>query len=85
MRKKTHAFVANENPNARLMYRSSEGFFCWTVVTTIVPIFVFDEMFATLYMVASQWCHSSMALRIARQLQRLDRGEAKVVAPAIGI
>ena len=45
--KNTQAFTASENPNERLMYRSCAGFFCWTVVTTMSPVFVFDEILAT--------------------------------------
>lgn len=48
IRKKTHAFAARENPNAKLMYSSSEGFFCATVVMTVVPVLVLEEIFATL-------------------------------------
>lgn len=48
MRKKTHAFVANAKPNERLIYKSWAGFFCWTVVTTMSPVLVFDDIFATL-------------------------------------
>ena len=47
IRKNTQALTASEKPKDRLIYRSSAGFFCCTVVTTVVPMFVFEEMLAT--------------------------------------
>ena len=46
--KKTHALTASEKPKLRLMYKSSDGFFCATCVMTVLPVLVFEEMFATL-------------------------------------
>lgn len=51
--KKTHALTASEKPKLKLMYSSSEGFFCATFVMTVVPVLVFDEIFATLQQVSS--------------------------------
>ena len=45
--KKTQALTARENPKLKLIYSSCAGFFCATVVTIVVPVFVFDEILAT--------------------------------------
>lgn len=46
--KKTHALTASEKPKLKLIYSSSEGFFCATCVITVVPVLVFEDIFATL-------------------------------------
>ena len=47
MRKNTHALAAREKPKLSDMYKSWEGFFCCTVVITVLPVLVFEEMLAT--------------------------------------
>lgn len=44
--KKTHALTVKEKPNDRLIYNNCEGFFCTTVVMTVVPVFVFEATLA---------------------------------------
>ena len=51
--KKTHALTVRENPKLKLIYSNSEGFFCATFVMTVVPVFVLEEMFATLQQLSS--------------------------------
>ena len=48
IRKKTHALTASEKPKLKLIYSNSEGFFCATCVITVLPVLVFEDMFATL-------------------------------------
>ena len=47
--KKTHALTASEKPKLKLICNNSEGFFCATCVMTVVPVLVFEEIFATLH------------------------------------
>jgi len=43
----THALTAREKPELKQIYNNCAGFCCTTVVTMVVPLFVFEEMLAT--------------------------------------
>lgn len=47
IRKKTHALTASEKPKLKLIYSNWAGLLCFIVVVTVVPVLLFDEIFAT--------------------------------------